>query len=77
MTADGMGEIPLTRVLQRLGMTRLQGYDAILRGDLQGRQLLNGRWVVSILSVDALEAKRQEGAASEIRGNQTCPRKTT
>jgi hypothetical protein len=49
--------IPLTEAAQRLHMTYSRAWQAMLRGDLEGRKE-EGRWVVSEDSVDRKSTSR-------------------
>jgi hypothetical protein len=52
-------EITLTAALVRLRMSWAQGYRAVLTGRLAGRQMPNGRWLVTLASVEAAERERK------------------
>lgn len=62
---EGSEEISLPASAIRLGMNWRQTFDALLSGRLTGRQLPNGRWVVTVTSVTALSRElsaRRESA---------------
>jgi hypothetical protein len=61
-------EMPLARASMRLGMRHWQAYNALLSGELEGRQLANGRWIVLTASVERLERNRQDMATANVAG---------
>ena len=50
--AKELNEVPLPRAAHLLGLGYWRCRDAVLRGELEGRQI-GGRWVVSTASIEA------------------------
>jgi hypothetical protein len=53
-------EIPLSTAAHQLGLARSRAYNAVLTGELTGRQVGN-RWVVSVASLERAKAERARG----------------
>jgi hypothetical protein len=58
-------EAPLSAIAARLGWTYNKAFNAVLSGQIKGRRLENGRWLVDVASVSDLE--RSLAAASHGR----------
>jgi hypothetical protein len=67
MTERIAKELPLPATAARLGLNWRQAFDAVLSHRLEGRQLDNGRWVVSVESIGAYERKVAEIRAGATR----------
>lgn len=55
-TLPPQDEVPLSHAALALGLSRNAAYDAVLRGELRGRQI-GSRWMVQVASIDEARSK--------------------